>query len=125
MTTTVAGTSGVFLATGPLYALRRTGQDIESRPAWYETLFGRAPELGDEVAEFSRTWRARSPSVAMASLMARRAVPQGIDPVAFLRMVGRDVGEHPDHWVRDLEASPDLARDLARLTRTLGRSVAA
>ena len=48
-----------------------------------------------------------------------------LDPVTFLRLVGRDVREHPDNWAHDIEASPDLGRDLARLSRALSQSVAA
>lgn len=116
--------TGMFLATGPLYALRRTGQDIETRPAWYASLFDRSPALGQEVADFSQAWRARNSHVAMAALMARRPSPQRLDPVTFLRLVGRDVREHPDNWAHDIEASPDLGRALARLSRALSQSVA-
>jgi len=120
-----AQVTGMFLATGPLYALRLTGQDIETRPGWYASLFGQAPELEREVADFSQAWRARNSHVAMAALMARRPSPQHLDPVTFLRVVGRDVREHPDSWAHDIEATPDLARDLARLSHALSRSVAA
>lgn len=115
---------GMFLATGALYALRRTGQDIETRPAWYASLFGQAPGLEQEIADFSHAWRTRNSHVAMASLMARRPARAGPDPVAFLRVVGRDVREHPESWAHDIEAFPDLGRDLARLARTLAKSVA-
>lgn len=125
MDSTTKRPAGMFVAAGPLYALRRAGQDVERRPAWYAALFDRVPGLGDEVAGLSLTWRARSRGIAMASLMAHRRPPQGLDPVAFLRSVGRDVGEHPDLWAHDLEASPDLARDLARFERALRASVAA
>ena len=123
MDSTTKRPAGMFVAAGPLYALRRAGQDVERRPAWYAALFDRVPDLGDEVVELSRTWRARSRGIAMASLMAHRRPPQGLDPVAFLRTVGRDLGEHPDHWAHDLEASPELARDLDRLARALRDTV--
>jgi hypothetical protein len=123
-TATMQPTS-VFLATGPLYAMRRTGQDIETRPAWYASLFDRNPGLEQAVADFSHAWRARSRCVAMAALLARRPSPPRLDPVTFLRLVGRDVREHPDNWAHDIEASPDLGRDLARLSRALSQSVAA
>ena len=120
-----ARSTAMFVATGPLYALRRAGQDVETRPAWYASLFGRSPELGQEVADFSQAWRARNSHVAMAALMARRPSPLRLDPVTFLRVVGRDLREHPDRWAHDIEASPDLARDLERLSLALSTSIAA
>ncbi|CAG0996506.1 hypothetical protein BURK1_02571 [Burkholderiales bacterium] len=117
--------TGMFVATGPIYSFRCAGQDIETRPAWYASLFDRSPALGREVVEFSRRWRGHDSALALCALMARRPGPDGLDPVAYLRAVGRDVRERPETWARIVAGTPELRRDLVHLSHALRGTVAA
>lgn len=114
-----AATSTMLIATGPLHWLRCTGDDIEDRPDVYAELLANERTLRDLVEEFVRSWRMASSTIAMFALMARRPAPVTLDALAFLRMLGRDIGKNPGAWARLAKAQPRFADDCARLIRSL------
>ncbi len=120
---TQAANTTMLMATGPLYRLRCTAADIEARPQLYAEVLAREPALRALVADFVQSWRTASGAIAMFALMARRSAPLTFDAVAFLRLVGRDVGQNPGVWAGLVSAQPAFADDCARLTRSLSKAL--
>jgi hypothetical protein len=114
-----APNAAVRFASGPLHGLRRTGDDIEARPDLYADMLASEPTVRDLVDEFVRSWRTASSAIALFGLMARRPAPVTFDVLAFLRLVGRDIGANPAPWADLVQAQPRFADDCARLTQTL------
>lgn len=109
----------VRVVANALHRLRRAGDDIAARPHAYARVIASEPRLGELIGDFVRSWRTASGAVAMYALMARRPDPVKFDPLAFVRLVGRDIGANPGVWADLVHTQPRFGDDCARLARSL------
>jgi len=58
-------------------------------------------------------------------MMARRPAPVTFDALAFLRLLGRDIGKNPGVWASLVNAHPRFSEDCARLIRSLRNALPA
>jgi hypothetical protein len=109
----------VTVAMAALNRLRRAADDIAARPQLYARALEEEPAVSERIAEFAQAWRTSSGAVATCALMARRPEPLRFDALAFVRLMGHDIGANPVAWVGLAATEPRFAEACARLAASL------